>query len=106
MGAKVFNLLGHWRIAQLGERGPYKAEVGGSIPPPPTISRSARCARVTCLVETTIIAGDTETRRHLFRPHRILHAAHDIQLGHPRPDVSHHLALVGRVETPQGRPIS
>src|SRR5438034_11132739 len=34
------------------------AEVGGSIPPPPTISRSVRCARVTCLVETTIITGD------------------------------------------------
>src|SRR5690349_6557346 len=28
--------VGNWRIAQLGERGPYKAEVGGSSPPPPT----------------------------------------------------------------------
>jgi hypothetical protein len=26
----------HGRIAQLGERGPYKAEVAGSIPAPPT----------------------------------------------------------------------
>ena len=25
------------RIAQLGERGPYKAEVAGSIPAPPTL---------------------------------------------------------------------
>ena len=29
--------VGDWRIAQLGERGPYKAEVAGSIPAPPTI---------------------------------------------------------------------
>ena len=32
----------HRRVAQLGEHGPYKAGVGGSIPPPPTIHFRAR----------------------------------------------------------------
>ena len=36
-GTIEVRLLDRGRIAQLGERGPYKAEVAGSIPAPPTL---------------------------------------------------------------------
>jgi hypothetical protein len=34
---KIVKIYSLGRIAQLGERSPYKAEVTGSIPVPPTI---------------------------------------------------------------------
>src|SRR5213593_3623906 len=43
----MYSALFHGRLAQLGERLPYKQEVTGSIPVPPTELNVARAAGVT-----------------------------------------------------------
>ena len=47
------------RIAQLGERSPYKAEVTGSIPVPPTTMRGRSSARLERLPVTQEVASSS-----------------------------------------------
>ncbi len=55
------------RLAQLGERLPYKQDVGGSIPSSPTIME-LWCRGLTCLPVTQEIAGSTPVSSAINEP--------------------------------------